>query len=138
MLKNKFIKVHSVDDNSVIIINYSNIITVGKDTDEKNNNITMVYIDDDNSESIVVNESVEKVYQNIIDTIGNKSDFLMLHSNDDNSVIIVNTKYINIISREVEYNYTSITICDNDSIEEITVNETPEKIFQYIEDNLSK
>lgn len=133
MLKNKFIKVHSVDDNSVIIINYSNIITVGKDPD-----ITIVYIDDDNNEGITVNESVEKIYQNIISTIGNKSDFLILHSNENNSVIIVNTKYINIISREFEYDYTSITICDNDSIEEITVNETPEKIFQYIEDNLSK
>lgn len=137
MLKNKFIKVHSVDDNSVIIINYSNIITVGKDTDGQND-ITTVYIDDDNNEGITVNESVEKIYQNIISTIGNKSDFLILHSNENNSVIIVNTKYINIISREDEYDYTSIAICDNDSIEEITVNETPEKIFQYIEDNLSK
>lgn len=136
MLKNKFIKVHSVDDNSVIIINYSNIITVGKDTGRQND-ITTVYIDDDN-EGITVNESVEKIYQNIISTIGNKSDFLILHSNENNSVIIVNTKYINIISREDEYDYTSIAICDNDSIEEITVNETPEKIFQYIEDNLSK
>lgn len=137
MLKNKFIKVHSVDDNSVIIINYSNIITVGKDTGRQND-ITTVYIDDDNNEGITVNESVEKIYQNIISTIGNKSDFLILHSNENNSAIIVNTKYINIIYRETEYDYTSIAICDNDSIEEITVNETPEKIFQYIEGNLSK
>ena len=137
MLKNKFIKVHSFDDNSVIIINYSNIITVGKDTDGQND-ITIVYIDDDNNEGITVNESVEKIYQNIISTIGNKSDFLILHSNVNNSAIIVNIKYINIIYREAESDYTSIAICDNDSIEEITVNETPEKIFQYIEDILSK
>lgn len=137
MLKNKFIKVHSTGDNSVIIINYSNIITVGKNTIGQND-ITTVYMDDDNIEDIAVNESIEKIYQNIVDTIGNKSDFLMLHSNENNSVIIVNTKYINVISRETEDDYTSITICDNEYIEEITVNETPEKIFQYIEDNLSK
>ena len=49
------------EDNSVIIIRINKISIVC--TEDK---VTTVYFDDDNIDSITVNETPEKIYQNII------------------------------------------------------------------------
>ena len=61
MSKNKFIKLHSKEDNSVIIARISKISLVTTDNDYSGK-MTTVYFDDENIDSITVNETPEKIY----------------------------------------------------------------------------
>lgn len=76
MSKNKFIKLHSKEDNSVIIARISKISLVTTDNDYSGK-MTTVYFDDENIDSITVNETPEKIYQNIVEL--DNTDFLKLH-----------------------------------------------------------
>lgn len=128
MVKNKFIKLHSKEDNSVIIAKISKISIVATDEDK----VTTVYFDDENIDLITVNETPEKIYQNIVNL--NNTDFLKLHSSDDNSVIIVNTDIISVISQNEENKKNVTTIYfNNEAIESASFNESPERIYKMIE-----
>ncbi len=132
MSTNKFLKLHSKEDNSVIIIRINKISIVC--TEDK---VTTVYFDDDNIDSITVNETPEKIYQNIID-FGN-TDFLKLHSNDDNSVMIVNTDIISVISQTEESGkYVSTIYFNNEAIESATFNESPERIYRMMNEDIAQ
>lgn len=126
MSNNKFLKLHSKEDNSVIIMRINKISIVCVE-----DKVTTVYFDDENIDSITVNETPEKIYQNIID-FGN-TDFLKLHSNDDNSVMIVNTDIISVISQTEENDkYVSTIYFNNEAIESATFNESPERIYRMM------
>lgn len=135
MNKKKFLKLHSSDDNTVIIICVNEIILIYTDT-VNSNKVTTVYFDNETIESITVNETPEKIYQFILDM--NNTDFVKLHSSDDNAVIVINTECISLISQVVDgyKKYTTIYF-NNDSVETVTFNESPERIYQMIEDTIT-
>ena len=135
MNKKKFLKLHSSDDNTVIIICVNEIILIYTDT-VNGNKVTTVYFDNETIESITVNETPEKIYQFILDM--NNTDFVKLHSSDDNAVIVINTECISLISQVVDgyKKYTTIYF-NNDSVEAVTINESPERIYQMIEDTIT-
>lgn len=135
MNKKKFLKLHSSDDNTVIIICVNEIILIYTDT-VNGNKVTTVYFDNETIESITVNETPEKIYQFILDM--NNTDFVKLHSSDDNAVIVINTECISLISQVVDgyKKYTTIYF-NNDSVETVTFNESPERIYQMIEDTIT-
>ena len=135
MNEKKFLKLHSSDDNTVIIICVNEIILIYTDT-VNGNKVTTVYFDNETIESITVNETPEKIYQFILDI--NNTDFVKLHLSDDNSVIVINTECISLISQVVDgyKKYTTIYF-NNDSVETVTFNESPERIYQMIEDTIT-
>ena len=135
MNKKKFLKLHSSDDNTVIIICVNEIILIYTDT-VNGNKVTTVYFDNEEIESITVNETPEKIYQFILDM--NNTDFVKLHSSDDNAVIVINTECISLICQTVSDNkkYTTVYF-NNDSVETVTFNESPERIYQMIEDTIT-
>ena len=135
MNKKKFLKLHSSDDNTVIIICVNEIILIYTDT-VNGNKVTTVYFDNETIESITVNETPEKIYQFILDM--NNTDFVKIHSSDDNAVIVINTECISLISQVVDgyKKYTTIYF-NNDSVETVTFNESPERIYQMIEDTIT-
>ena len=135
MNKKKFLKLHSSDDNTVIIICVNEIILIYTDT-VNGNKVTTVYFDNETIESITVNETPEKIYQFILDM--NNTDFVKLHSNDDNAVIVINTECISLISQVVAgYKKYTTVYFNNDSVETVTFNESPERIYQMIEDTIT-
>ena len=135
MNKKKFLKLHSRDDNTVIIICVNEIILIYTDT-VNGNKVTTVYFDNETIESITVNETPEKIYQFILDM--NNTDFVKLHSNDDNAVIVINTECISLISQVVDgYKKYTTVYFNNDSVETVTFNESPERIYQMIEDTIT-
>lgn len=132
MSVNNFLKLHSKEDNSVIIIRINKISIVCVE-----DKVTTVYFDDENIDSITVNETPEKIYQNIIDL--DNTNFLKLHSNDDNSVMIVNTDIISVISQTEESGkYVSTIYFNNEAIESATFNESPERIYRMMNDDIIK
>ena len=135
MNKKKFLKLHSSDDNTVIIVCVNEIILIYTDTVD-GNKVTTVYFDNETIESITVNETPEKIYQFILDM--NNTDFVKLHSSDDNAVIVINTECISLISQVVSGNkkYTTVYF-NNDSVETVTFNESPERIYQMIDDTIT-
>lgn len=131
MSKNKFIKLHSKEDNSVIIARISKISLVTTDNDYSGK-MTTVYFDDENIDSIIVNETPEKIYQNIVEL--DNTDFLKLHLSDDNAVMIVNTEIISVISQSEEDGKNVTTMYfNNESIESASFNESPERIYKMME-----
>ena len=135
MNKKKFLKLHSSDDNTVIIICVNEIILIYTDT-VNGNKVTTVYFDNETIESITVNETPEKIYQFILDM--NNTDFVKLHSSDDNVVIVINTECISLISQVVDgYKKYTTVYFNNDSVETVTFNESPERIYQMIEDTIT-
>ena len=135
MNKKKFLKLHSSDDNTVIIVCVNEIILIYTDTVD-GNKVTTVYFDNEALESITVNETPEKIYQFILDI--NNTDFVKLHLSDDNSVIVINTECVALICQGVSDNkkYTTMYF-NNDSVEDVTINESPERIYQMIEDTIT-
>lgn len=135
MNKKKFLKLHLSDDNTVVVICVNEIILIYTDT-VNGNKVTTVYFDNEEIESITVNETPEKIYQFILDM--NNTDFIKLHSSDDNAVIVINTECISLISQTVSDNkkYTTVYF-NNDSVETVTFNESPERIYQMIGDTIT-
>ena len=135
MNKKKFLKLHSSDDNTVIIVCVNEIILIYTDTVD-GNKVTTIYFDNETLESITVNETPGKIYQFILDI--NNTDFVKLHTSDDNAVIVINTKCVALICQGVSDNkkYTTMYF-NNDSIEAVTINESPERIYQMIEDTIT-
>ena len=135
MNKKKFLKLHSSDDNTVIIVCVNEIILIYTDTVD-GNKVTTVYFDNEALESITVNETPEKIYQFILAI--NNTDFVKLHLSDDNSVIVINTECVALICQGVSDNkkYTTMYF-NNDSVEAVTINESPERIYQMIEDTIT-
>lgn len=135
MNKKKFLKLHSSDDNTVVVICVNEIILIYTDT-VNGNKVTTVYFDNEEIESITVNETPEKIYQFILDM--NNTDFVKLHSSDDNAVIVINTECISLISQVVDgYKKYTTVYFNNDSVEAVTFNESPERIYQMIEDTIT-
>lgn len=135
MNKKKFLKLHLSDDNTVVVICVNEIILIYTDA-VNGNKVTTVYFDNEEIESITVNETPEKIYQFILDM--NNTDFVKLHSSDDNAVIVINTECISLICQTVSDNkkYTTVYF-NNDSVETVTFNESPERIYQMIEDTIT-
>ena len=135
MNKKKFLKLHSSDDNTVIIVCVNEIILIYTDTVD-GNKVTTIYFDNESLESITVNETPEKIYQFILDI--NNTDFVKLHTSDDNAVIVINTECVALICQGVSDNkkYTTMYF-NNDSVEAVTINESPERIYQMIEDTIT-
>ena len=135
MNKKKFLKLHLSDDNTVVVICVNEIILIYTDT-VNGNKVTTVYFDNEEIESITVNETPEKIYQFILDM--NNTDFVKLHSSDDNAVIVINTECISLISQVVDgYKKYTTVYFNNDSVETVTFNESPERIYQMIEDTIT-
>ena len=135
MNKKKFLKLHSSDDNTVIIVCVNEIILIYTDTVD-GNKVTTVYFDNEALESITVNETPEKIYQFILDI--NNTDFVKLHLSDDNSVIVINTECVALICQGVSDNkkYTTMYL-NNYSVKDVTINKSPERIYQMIEDTIT-
>lgn len=131
-----FLKLHDADDNSIIIVNQT-LITLIHISVINNKKNTIIYINNEDINNITVNESPERVYNMIIENSEDPSkntDILRLHDADNNSVILVNRNLITLLQAQESEDgkkYTMIFI-NNTDINNITVNETPDKIYQML------
>lgn len=121
MKKIKFLKLHSADDNSVLVVNSDEIIYVNTDPDSENKKTTIATYSDD--EERAVNESPDKVYVHL-----ENYGFVRCHRKSDNSVELFNINYFIVCSTDEEgdtviYLSNSIEMC---------VNETPERIYNAV------
>ena len=62
MNKKKFLKLHSSDDNAVMIVN-TEIISVISQSEEDGKNVTTMYFNNESIESASFNESPERIYK---------------------------------------------------------------------------
>ena len=121
MKKIKFLKLHSADDNSVLIANSKEIIYINTDPDSENKKTTIATYSDD--EERVVNETPDKIYAHL-----ENYGFVRCHRKADNSVELFNINYFIVCSTDedgdtIVYLSNSIEMC---------VNETPERIYNAI------
>ena len=121
MKKIKFLKLHSADDNSVLIANSKEIIYINTDPDTEDKKTTIATYSDD--EERVVNESPDKIYVHL-----ENYGFVRCHRKSDNSVELFNIDYFIVCSTDedgdtIVYLSNSIEMC---------VNETPERIYNAI------
>lgn len=129
MSNKAFIKLHLSADNSVCIIKTNEIIIAECNTDNDKKYSTL-YTNIENINEVTINENIEKIYQIICDS--NNSNFALLHSVENNSVILINTNFVSTICK-IENEKGSILYFNNDNIESVEVNESPERIYQMIE-----
>lgn len=131
-MKNKFIRLHTSENNNVVIVNIDSISIV--DSNNKDNrNCSTIYTDaGTNMEEFTVNESVEKIYS----LLENKNKFIRLHTSETNNIIIVNIDYISIIDSNTKdgKNRSTIYTDSRTNMEEFTVNESAERIYITIEE----
>ena len=121
MKKIKFLKLHSADDNSVLIANSKEIIYINTDPDSEDKKTTIATYSDD--EERVVNETPDKIYAHL-----ENYGFVRCHRKADNSVELFNINYFIVCSTDedgdtIVYLSNSIEMC---------VNETPERIYNAI------
>lgn len=116
--KNKFIKVHNSDNNAVELYNVNFIMTVYVSSD-----VPCICLTD--ATEFYCNETPNRIFDWVKD-----SGFIKVHSRETNCICIVNVNYIkNVYQNDYE---TIIAMEANESID-VSVNETPEKIFNMIE-----
>ena len=121
MKKIKFLKLHSADDNSVLIANSKEIIYINTDPDLGDKKTTIATYSDD--EERAVNETPDKIYVHL-----ENCGFVRCHRKSDNSVELFNIDYFIVCSTDedgdtIVYLSNSIEMC---------VNETPERIYNAI------
>ena len=121
MKKIKFLKLHSADDNSVLIANSKEIIYINTDPDSEDKKTTIATYSDD--EERVVNESPDKIYIHL-----ENCGFVRCHRKADNTVELFNIDHFIVCSTDedgdtIVYLSNSIEMC---------VNETPERIYNAI------
>ena len=121
MTKRKFLKLHTREDNSVVVINSKWFINSRKNAD---GSTKITYCEDESlTESMDINETSEKINALLPDTT------IRLHIAEDNTVACVAIDSICIIRRPKE-NDTEVTLWDDS----ISVNESPEKVYDLISD----
>ncbi len=132
--KNKIVKLHNKEDNSVILVNFDDVLLV--DTVWADNRIfSMVYtqlLRDDTIHYFEVNETPEKIFATNPDIKG----FIKLHNKETNLVFFVDTEMIHIVDtvRTENENDSSVIYMYENIIEPIKANETPERIYTMIEE----
>lgn len=117
----KFLKLHEKAGNSVVVVNSDGFVCSQKNSD---GSTKVTYQEDDSlTENIDVNETSEKINSLLPDTT------IRLHIAEDNTVACVSIDYIRIVKRLKEKD-TEVTIWDDT----ISVNESPEKVYDLIAD----
>lgn len=133
-MKNSIVKLHNRKDNSVILVNFEDVPVV--DTVEADDRIfSMIYLSlfrDDIDNYFEVNETPDKIFAAYPDI---KKYFVKLHNAESNLTCYLNCEEIHLIDTvKVNDKSCSIIYTNENSIEKITVNETPEKIYSMIEE----
>ena len=130
MAKRKFLKLHSNEDNSVVVINSECFVNSQKNPD---GSTKVTYREDESlTDHIDINETSEKINSLLPETT------IRLHISDDNTVACVSINYIRVIKRQIRSNDskrpiksdTEVTLWDDS----ICVNESPEKVYDLISD----
>jgi len=133
-MKNSIVKLHNREDNSVILVNFEDVPVV--DTVETDDRIfSMIYLSvfrDDIDNYFEVNETPDKIFAAYPDV---KKYFIKLHNAETNLTLYLNCEEIHLIdTAKVNDKSCSIIYTNENSIEKIVVNETPEKIYSMIEE----
>lgn len=133
-MKNSIVKLHNRKDNSVILVNFEDVPVV--DTVETDDRIfSMIYLSlfrDDIDNYFEVNETPDKIFAAYPDV---KKYFIKLHNIETNLTCYLNCEEIHLIDTiKVNDKSCSVIYTNENSIEKITVNETPEKIYSMIEE----
>lgn len=133
-MKNSIVKLHNRKDNSVILVNFEDVPVV--DTVETDDRIfSMIYLSlfrDDIDNYFEVNEIPDKIFAAYPDV---KKYFIKLHNIETNLTCYLNCEEIHLIDTiKVNDKSCSVIYTNENSIEKITVNETPEKIYSMIEE----
>ena len=128
--KRKFLKLHSNGDNSVIVINSECFINSQKNPD---GSTKVTYRDDESlTDHVDVNETSEKINALLPETT------IRLHISDDNTVACVSIGYIRTAMRQTRGSSSKQQVkCDTEVTlwdESISVNESPEKVYDLISD----
>ena len=130
MAKKKFLKLHSNEDNSVIVINSECFVNSQKNPD---GSTKVTYREDESlTDHVDINETSEKINALLPEST------IRLHISDDNTVACVSINYIRVIKRQSRGNDskrqiksdTEVTLWDDS----ICVNESPEKVYDLISD----
>lgn len=133
-MKNSIVKLHNRKDNSVILVNFEDVPVV--DTVEVDDRIfSMIYLSlfrDDIDNYFEVNETPDKIFAAYPDI---KKYFVKLHNAENNLTCYLNCEEIHLIDTiKINDKSCSVIYTNENSIEKITVNETPEKIYSMIEE----
>ena len=134
-MKNNIIKLHNREDNSVILVNFDDVVIV--DTAFQNDKVfSMIYVEvyrDDMDHYFEVNETPEKIFAAYPDMA---KYFIRVHNKENNLTVYVKYNVIHIVDtvRCDESTACSQIYMNENSIEPFTVNETPEKIYTMIEE----
>lgn len=119
-IKDVYLKLHSADDNSVMIINSGQIVYMNVNDDNK----TVICTYDDEEER-VVNETPDKIY-NLIEKSLNT--FVRVHRSSDNTIEYFNREFF-IACVVSDDDYTNVCL---QNMIQMSVNETPEKVYNQI------
>lgn len=119
MTKHSLIKVHSADDNAVMVFNANSIMAV-----EMNSGTTVLYMIDSSEWSC--NESPTKIYE-----LASEFGLVKAHSKETNYICLFNANHLQYITRTNDV--SAVNLRYNDEEIEISVNETPEKLYNIID-----
>lgn len=120
--KFKFIKVHNSDTNEVELYNIEKIMTI-----YFNNDIEVPCICLTDGSEYYCNETPNRIYEWI------KNDgFIRGHSFDSNKICLINLRFIMSVYRNKTETLVSMKSSDEEI--EISLNETPERLYNLIEE----
>lgn len=146
MKKNNLILLHSVTDNSPVTIDTRDIIVISKTTEfdeysidgNEQTDATHVIVDSlDEKDCFSVNETCEKLFT-MLNTDKYDNVFVKVHFTDSNAIAVMNANYIAAMYIDSD-NDTCINVSDNEiNIDNLYINENPEKVYDMIEDLIEK
>ena len=120
----QFIGLHDSEDNTIIVLNISRIITAAWDPENKT---TTVYIQEVDTECYSVNETPAM----ILKQIGDSRKFIMVHGKNRNNDVIIPNDLVLKIRYKQSQSMTLITI-DNASFADFEVNEKPQSLLEVM------
>lgn len=146
MKTNNLILLHSVTDNSPVTIDARNIIVISKETEfdeysidsSERTDATHVIVDSlDEKDCFSVNETCEKLFT-MLNTDKYDTVFVKVHFTNSNAIAVMNAEYIDAMYIDDD-NDTCINVSDNEiNIDNLYINENPEKVYDMIEELIGK
>jgi len=125
----QFIRLHSFEDNTIVLFNVDNIEGVSTTADEEGKIYSYVYVEhvDD---GVAVNETPEKIYKMLSEF--KNIQMLKLHEAEANTVLVLNIETIVAILTVTDNGKTYAKLFTHMFEEGVIVNETPDKIYSLL------
>ncbi len=128
-MKNKYILLHIKENNAAICINAEDIILAYSSAGKLSNSI--ICLSNSPIPAITVSESVEKIYNKVkFVYINDLRCHLRLHLSDNNTSVLIKLSAVSYMAKDIQSKRTEIVFKDSVPIDLITVNESPDQIYE--------